>query len=338
MDFSIAGQPLGEISGNVKLHAMASPERDRIMMRVDVPDLNVSVPATALSAGVQELSEREDVRVGVYLGPDTFVKLPMDRGDYERTERSEPGEGIALDVDVRLANVTLVYGKLARVVLRGNPRLTVVAGETSVTGRIEATQGTIEIQGKEFEIEKATVTFQPDDASNPVVVATASWTAPEGTKVLADFVGPVDTGRLNLRSEPARPQNEILALILFGTAEGMNARPPPGREAGAGMQAAKTLGGLAVEGLTAALQDLTGVRATARIDTSRARNPAPEIEMQISPRVSVEYSHVLGTPPLSRPDKNLVSFEWRISRRWSLETTVGDRGTVQMDAVWQKRY
>ena len=38
--------------------------------------------------------------------------------------------------------------------------------------------------------------------SNPTVVATARYTAPEGTEVYAEFVGPVETGTLSLRSEP----------------------------------------------------------------------------------------------------------------------------------------
>ena len=59
------------------------------------------------------------------------------------------------------------------------------------------------------------------------MVVTAGWTAPDGTRVYADFQGPLKTGKVKLRSEPPRPQNEVLALILFGTAEGSSATPYP---------------------------------------------------------------------------------------------------------------
>jgi translocation and assembly module TamB len=224
-------------------------------------------------------------------------------------------------------------------VLGGSPHVH-IAKTTEVSGQVEVKQGKIDVQGKEFEIEKGTVTFQPDDTSNPVVVATAAWTAEDGSKIYADFVGPVKTGKVNLRSDPARPKNEILAMILFGTADGANAAPPPpGRAPDGTTKAATSLGGgFAAQGLTEAMDDLTGIQATARIDTTRSANPAPEIEIQIARRISLAFEHILGTPPLSEPDTNLAIVDWRFRRNWSLETTLGDRGKVQTDAVWTKRY
>ena len=47
---------------------------------------------------------------------------------------------------------------------------------------------------------------------------------------------------------------------------------------------------------------------------------------------------ILGTPPISEPDTNLATVDWRFRANWSLETTFGDKGLLQADAVWQKRY
>ena len=47
-----------------------------------------------------------------------------------------------------------------------------------------------------------TVNFTGQPTDNPVVVATAAYDSPDGTKGFADFVGPVKTGKLTLRSEP----------------------------------------------------------------------------------------------------------------------------------------
>jgi hypothetical protein len=99
------------------------------------------------------------------------------------------------------------------------------------------------------------------------------------------------------------------------------------------------VGGLGVtQGLTEAMDDLTGLQATAKIDTSRSANPAPELEVQIARRVSLAFEHVLGTPPISEPDTNLATVDWRFRANWSLKTTFGDRGLLETDAVWQKRY
>ena len=42
---------------------------------------------------------------------------------------------------------------------------------------------------------------------------TAKWKAPDDTWIYADFVGPVQTGKVNLRSDPPRSREEILSLI-----------------------------------------------------------------------------------------------------------------------------
>lgn len=339
LDLSMDGQPIGAMSGDVKLVAVNSEDGKTMNVKVEVPTLDVELPQK-MKSGIQELSEKESIRVGTFRDANTFVKLPLDKEDLEPPAEEKP-VGTIIDVDVRLGNVTIVQGNMARIVLGGNPHIR-MTNKTEVTGQITLKEGKIDVQGKKFEIEKGTVTFQADDTANPIVVATAAWAAPDGSHIYADFVGPVKTGKVTLRSDPPRPRNEILAIVLFGTADGANAPPPTGNQGrgpdGTTKAAASLGGGFAAQGLTEAVDDLTGVQATARIDTSRSNNPAPEIEVQIARTVSVAFAHILGTPPLSEPDRNLAIVEWRFKRNWSLETTFGDRGKLQTDAVWTKRY
>ena len=339
LDVSMDGQPIGAVTGDVRLAATASEDGKQIKVQVDVPALKVTL-AQRMKSGVQELGEKENIRVGTFRDPKTFVHLPLDKEDLAPVEaKSEPEPSTVIDADIRLGDITVTQGTQVRVVLGGNPHVR-VAETTEMSGQIEVRQGKVDVQGKQFEIERGTVTFQPEDTSNPIVVATAAWTAEDGSKIYADFVGPVKTGKVNLRSDPTRPKNEILAIILFGTADGANAAPPPpGRAPNGTTKAATSLGGgFAAQGLTEAMDDLTGVQATARIDTTRSSNPAPEIEFQIARRISLAFEHILGTPPLSEPDTNLAIVDWRFRKNWSLETTLGDRGKVQTDAVWTKRY
>ena len=340
LDLSAQGQPIGEVSGKTIITASSDPSGKKLSVAVDVPNLIVELPQT-MKSGVQELEEKETIRVGTYRDRTTFVRLPLDKEDLEPKSKKE-GEGAggaSTDIDVRLAKVTVQRGNTASVVLTGNPKISIDGG-TSITGQIQAQSGWADVQGKKFEIERATITFNGEQPPNPVVGATAGWTSYDDTRIYADFVGPVKTGKVTLRSEPPRPKNEILSIILFGTADGANPTPPPpGRQPNGTTKAAVGLGGgIAAQGLTEALDDLAGIQATARIDTTRSNNPRPEVELQIAPRVSVSFSHVIGTPPITQPDKNLASVDWRFRRNWSLETTVGDRGRATLDAIWQKRY
>src|SRR5207247_1007536 len=146
-----------------------------------------------------------------------------------------------------------------RVRLGGQPK--VEAGEgTAVTGQIQLRSGFLYVQGKKFEIESGTITFT-NEPDNPDVVVTAGWTAPEGTRIYADFVGPLKSGKVTLRSEPAHTKSEILSLILFGSTDGGGA----GSSASPASTAVGVAGGVATEGLNRALDDLTGLDITTRI-------------------------------------------------------------------------
>jgi translocation and assembly module TamB len=178
-----------------------------------------------------------------------------------------------------------------------------------------------------------------DDPGNPQIVLSAGWDAPDGTRVYADFKGPLKTGQVRLRSEPSRPQNEILALIMFGTAEGSSATPYPTQEPNGATRAGAMAGGLATEGLSKGLDQLTGLDVSTKIDTSNSANPRPEIEVQIARDISIQVAYVLGTPPPgTNPDRTYVTFDWRFRRKWSMETTFGDQGTSIVDFLWQYRY
>lgn len=338
LDVSVGGQPLGQVSGVVRVRASPSLEEGAMALAVDVPKLKVAL-SQVTKKGVQPLETRDDIRVGVYRDARTFVQLPRDRRDTLTSGEQADADLPRAVVQVHLGDIEVDRGTMARVKITGDPKI-VVGRESRIFGQISATGGFIDVQGKRFEVEKGTVTFEGESPPNPVVVATAGWTAADNTRVYADFVGPVKTGKVEFRSEPARPKNELLALVLFGTASGANPTPPPpGRQPDGATKAAVGLGGgFAAEGLTEALDDLAGIQTTARIDTTHSNNPRPELEIQVGPKVTLRFAHVIGTPPVTEPDKNLATVDYRFHEHWSLETTVGDHGKATVDAIWQKRY
>jgi translocation and assembly module TamB len=143
------------------------------------------------------------------------------------------------------------------------------------------------------------------------------------------------TGKVTLRSEPAHTKSEILSLILFGTTDGGGA----GSSSSPAGTAVGVAGGVATQGLNKALDDMTGLDITTRIDTSDSANPRPELEVRVARDVTVAVAHVLGVPPPgTNPDLNLATIDWRFLRNWSLDTTVGDQGSSMLDLIWQYRY
>jgi translocation and assembly module TamB len=157
--------------------------------------------------------------------------------------------------------------------------------------------------------------------------------------VLANYVGPVKTGKVTLSSEPPRPKNEIVQLILFGTADGSEATPYASKSPSTGTEAGTAVGGLATDGLSKGLDQLTGMDISAKVDTSDSSSPKADIELQVAKDISIQLAYVIVQPPPGdNPDLVYATIDWRFVRNWSLETTFGDAGSTFANMVWQYRY
>jgi translocation and assembly module TamB len=337
MPLSIEGTEVGTVYGEVDAKTTTSADGRTTNVSLDVPSLHVELPE-AMSHSVQELgAPPEGVHVGVYMGPGRFVELAVDGSRATGASDRGADGGAPLVAEMHLGNdVSIQRGTDLKVDLGGT--VTAKTGkETTVTGEIHLQRGTLDVQGKTFDIQSGTVTFV-GDPSNPLVRVTAAWPAPDGTRVFADYLGPLKTGKVTLRSEPPRPKNEILALVLFGVADGSASTPYATPQPDAATKAGTTVGGFATGGLSKGLDKLTGMDVTAKIDSSQA-NPRPEVEVQIARDISLQLAFVLGTPPPgTNPDTTYATIDWRFLRSWSLETTFGNLGSSIADLVWQHRY
>ena len=325
----IQGTNLGSAYGNITVKAVGTPDGKSLTVAVNVLHFHVDLPETGVPRSPQGLGDAPSVHIGVYRSGDRFLILPTDGapvklvaarnlavqpvpsgGGVESAKPVEPPAGqaqaaadttpgLALTATVKIGEVEVVRGQDLAIALDGNLTAKVGAA-TVVRGDIHLKSGKLVVQSKPFTIEKGTISFVGDDPSNPEVSVTAGWNAPDGTHVMADFIGPVKTGKVTLRSEPPRPKSEIVALILFGTADGSASTPYATKSPGTEQQAGTAVGGLATDGLTKGLDQLTGMDVTAKIDTSDSSNPRPEVEVQIAKDISLQLAVVLGTPPLAR--------------------------------------
>jgi translocation and assembly module TamB len=337
------GVHLGTVDGNLDVSMDPSADRSTLDVTVDVPVLHVMLP-DATGHDVQTLGTLEAVDVGVK-SPDTgFVPARLDPAGA--ATGSGTSSGPLVKVTTKLGkDVEVRRGTNLDIRLQGAPTFTMNPSGPTAVGQIRLVRGTIDVEGKSFQIQEgSTVTFV-DDPTNPQVVLTAQWKAQdETTTVFADFVGPLKTARVTLRSEPSLSQSEILSLILFGTSDVNASAGGAGSSEASG--AASVAGGAATAPINRALGGvnrmldnfgLVGGIST-KIDTSTT-SPRPEVEIQIARDISLQIAWVLGVPPPgTNPDSTLATVSWRFLRKWSLVTTVGDAGTSIVDLVWQKRY
>ncbi len=61
-----------------------------------------------------------------------------------------------------------------------------------------------------------------------------------------------------------------------------------------------------------------------------------ELGKNITSRIYVGYSHIFGAG--ENENSNQADIEYRISRRWALQSEYGDAGVGGFDLLWTKRY
>ncbi|MEO7327176.1 MAG: translocation/assembly module TamB domain-containing protein, partial [Minicystis sp.] len=326
------GVPLGKAYGEMSARIQRGPG-ERLDVTVEVPSFHLELPQST-GHSVQPLEPDPTVKIGLH-SKDVFVVIPLAPPPPQRS-----AEALAIRFTVDLGKDVEVKRDTTIAIQAQGKTVIDIGREVTVSGQIRLSRGKLEIQGKQFIVERGTVTFVGADPTDPQVVATAHWDAPGGIRVYADFSGHVTTGKLTLRAEPSLTQDEILALILFGSPDGtFGATPSGGQGASAGLKAAGFAGGIVTQGLNKAISDLTSADITTRLDTSEADNPRPELAVQLSKKVSARLSYKLGVPaPGDNPDRTELTIGWRFVRNWSIEAVVGDQGSTALDVVWRLRY
>jgi translocation and assembly module TamB len=325
---------LGEAWGTVLVHASKSDEHT-VKLDLDVPTFHTDMPESS-SRAVQALGDHPDITVGVRvpLGELTPVLIGPPREKRE-------DDALAWHLNFYLGqDVKLRRGSTMEIAMTGQPVVD-LTDQAYVSGFVNFESGRAEVFGKRFEIEHGTAKFEGDEPGNPNVSVTARWDAPDGTRIFADFVGPLRTGVLTLRSEPARSQSEILAILIFGAGDNGNPGPGPSQPLqnnGTATAGAVLAGGAVTTSVNRVLSSVTPLDITTRV-TSDAQSPTPEVAIQISPKVTAQASYRTGAlNPAQRQDRLQLTLDWRFRRNWSIATTVGDAGTSILDLIWKYRY
>lgn len=337
LPISVGGSLLGTVDGKINISESSDAAHPHLLnVKVDIPTLHLLVPDTS-SQDVQTLGTLRGVKVGTRSGPTgEFVVLAANpEEEAEMPGAARPEDAVQIRVVTTLGDdVSIRKGTDVRVELLGGPTL-MITDKVRASGQIRLHGGVLNLYGKKFEIEQGTVTFVGEKISNPQVAVTAAWTAGDGTQVLADFIGPLKTGKVTLRSEPSLPNNEIVELLLFGSVEGQAASTGgvPGTSSAEGVA-----GNVATQPLNHALSQFGLSAVSAKVDTSSV-NAKPEVEVQIAKDISVAVAQIIGQPPVgTNPDTSFLTIDWRFLRKWSLAATVGNADTTIVDLLWRYRY
>jgi translocation and assembly module TamB len=228
-------------------------------------------------------------------------------------------------------NALVVRNNLADLVGSVSFQLNGPVNDPTISGRISATSGTLNFRNDRYEITRVLLDLPPVRNADPIVNIQAESQI-RGYRVIVSLTGPLSQPQASVRSEPALPQADVVALITTG-------------QLAAGDTSTSVLAqsevGAATSLLTDALINAPAQRATSRLFglTRFEINPiigatagsTPAARLTLGRRISKEVTVTYSTNVTSDPNQ-ILSLEYRVSDRLSFIAQYEQASTRRLSA------
>ncbi len=181
----------------------------QIAGRIDVGETEFNVAAASGGAGAAPIPP--------------ITHLSESSGSYQTrlraglvdTGNGEGGRGpnIGLNVEISAPNRIYVRGYGLNAELGGNLFVRGSTQNIAPSGQIGLIRGTINVLGRNLDLSRGLVTMQ--GSLEPYMDFAATTTTQDGSATI-EIVGEVDDLAINIFSDPERPEDEALAMLVFG--------------------------------------------------------------------------------------------------------------------------
>ncbi len=213
---------------------------------------------------------------------------------------------------------------------QGSAAVEVTDGAGTVEGGILALPGRFELLGNQFQIESGALTFSKEGSLDPFIDITARTTTPEA-EVWVTVRGRVSRPRLELSSDPAMSQYQIVSLLITGRSDTAD----KGSDESVQSQAAALLVGFNNPRLERQLYSKLGIDRVG-VSMGGSAEPIVVVGKRLNRKVYVETEYHHNAPK----DENSKSgrVQYNITPGWSVETAYGDAQKGEVGIFWQKRF
>ncbi len=173
-------------------------------LTLDTTEIRIPDGAGAVSGALPGL---------VHINTPGQVQRTLRRAGLTGEAESALGPGYPLDLTVTAPARVFVRGRGLDIELGGALRLTGNSNDVVTSGRFDLIRGRLDILGKRLTLSEAFAQLQGD--FDPYIRAVATTEA-SGTTIQIIVEGPASAPTLTITSAPELPEDEILALLLFG--------------------------------------------------------------------------------------------------------------------------
>ncbi len=292
-------------------------------LRTDVTVRGTTYRILDLSAsGPRPIPQDNDV---VYVDARAEAAKQEAAADASETEApTEPSPPTI--VRVRLAEPVTIIGPILDMQWGGEVTAT-LGDEVQVEGGLEARRGFIELLGNRFVIEEGQVSL-PEGSLIPFVRIVARVETEEAV-VTAKITGKATRPTLVFESEPALPTELVLTLLVTGSTTPNDEDAKTVEE-----QAASLFASFQAPAVEQAAQRNLGIdRVRLSFGEGGVESPILSFGKHVARWLYVEarYHH----NPTDEENETELSATTQLSRRWTLETSYGDRSIGSVDVFWK---
>lgn len=185
--------------------------------------LKIAGALDAISA-TGEISVRElDAEI---ITPETTGLVPIEVvniNDIEDSAGRAPttkSSTISYDVNLIADDRIFIRGRGLDSEWSASVRAVSIRNEPTVLGAMRLRRGTIDFSGRRFDISRGAITFDRLSPNNPLLDIRAEFETSEGVTATIEISGRAREPNIELNSTPDLPDEDIMALVLFGKPAG----------------------------------------------------------------------------------------------------------------------
>ena len=269
--------------------------------------------------------------------PVTVVRVDEADEELEPAEPENTGSPLTLnlDIDITAPNEIYIAGRGLDSEWRTDLQVSGTASDPVLVGTIQIVDGTFEFGGRQFELTEGDIAFSRGGGLLPRLDIVASYTAETQARgdvtARIEVSGMADDPSIELTSTPALPQEDVMAIVLFGKVRGQ-------LTAYESLQIARSVAALTGTGpfggagLTYSLRRAAGLDTLSFGQDAETGGGTLTVGKYVSDEVYVSATQGLGDAG------NEVSVTYEVTDNITLKSTVEQNGAQSVSANYKKDY